>query len=407
MEWARRMQKESRPLSPRVVIPPEEQVEVPPFAALEEAVRRVAGPPLPRGESARPRVPRAALRVVDDDDDSSSGDERHPPRGALPLRTEPTPAFSELPPELSERAQRLIAGRLEPQTAKSYKRVWERYVRWCQKSGCQPMVTDRLRLAVQTANFVADEHIELGIGYSACKTRVAAISTKLKPILGFGVGEEPVVTSLMTGVRKVRPDAPRYEDHPDLGLIWALFDKWGPNEDLDTRQLVGKTSALLLLFGLRKSDQVKVDLSASVFNEDVVMLRALPKETRSCAWVVQPVPASATHPTRCAVAALNELVRRRPKHSDPRILFVNLDGSPSSSKWLTSCVKYVMCQALIDTSKYKPHCLRGMGPSRCTDAGFSDALIYSQFRWSPHSQTYARHYLRTQKLKELGEAIYQ
>ena len=65
-----------------------------------------------------------------------------------------------------------------------------------------------------------------------------------------------------------------------------------------------------------------------------------------------------------------------------------------------------MNEAGINTAKYKPHVLRGMGPSRATDLHFSDALIYTQFRWSPQSSTYARHYLRTQRLAQLGRAIY-
>lgn len=277
---------------------------------------------------------------------------------------------------------------------------------WCGARGLDPMTRDRTGLAVQTANFVADEQADRDLGLSACKTRVAAISSRLKPILGFGVGEEPVVSALMQGVRKKRPENPRYEDHPDLSLLWALFDKWGPNTGLDQSQLVGKVAALLLIFGLRKADQVRIDLAASEIGEDVLRLKALTKESRCTLWVSQPIPGCPEHPCRCCVAAVRELVARRPEGcEDTHSLFVSSKGLPLGAKWLGSRVQEVMKAAGIPP-KYRPHCLRGMGASRALDGGIPGALVNLQFRWSPSTDTFTRFYLRSSKVKDLGRVVY-
>ena len=324
----------------------------------------------------------------------------------LPPTKVVTPPYSLLPPALSDRAQALIAGRLEKGTVSAYQRVWDRYVLWCTGHGLDPATRDRIALAVQTANFVADEQADRDLGHSACKTRVAAISTRLKPILGFGVGEEPIVSALMQGVRKKRPENPRYEDHPDLGLLWALFDRWGPNEGLDQSKLVGKVSSLLLLFGLRKCDQVRIDLAASIIEEDSLRFKALTKETRSTMWVTQPIPGCPEHPFRCCVAAVRDLIRRRPPDCrDTHSFFVSTKGVPVGSKWLGSRVQEVLKAAGVPP-RYRPHCLRGMGASRALDGGIPGPLVNLQFRWSPRSDTFARFYLRSTKVQELGRVVY-
>lgn len=326
-------------------------------------------------------------------------------------------SYSQLPMELSEDARRLIDRRLEPTTVRAYRGMWERYCRWCQAQGVTPDARnpetnriDRFNLAIQVANFIAAERKGLDLGHSACKTRVAAISTRLRLVAGFPVGEEPLVTAIMFGVRKEKPELPRYHTLPDIALVWHLFDKvWPDNRKLDTRQLVGKVSSLLLMFGLRKSDQVKIDVTRSEFDKDAIRFRALTKETRNTLWVLQPIPAAPRgYARRCAVRAVNELMRRRHHDAAKEALFTNAkDGKPVTTKWLSSCVTHVLQQAGIDTTVYRPHCLRGMGSSRALVKGFPEALVQVQFRWSPRSDTDKRHYLRFDQLGELANAVYK
>lgn len=314
-----------------------------------------------------------------------------------------------LPLGLSEHAQKLIAARLAVGTTKAYAGPWRHYEKWCETHHIPAVRASQDEMAIQVANWVAEEQREGDLGVSACKTRIAAVSTKVAIILGSRLGEHPILSALMGGLRKVKPEQPRYESHPDLRSLWALFDRLPDNEGLSHNLLVGKVTALLLLFGLRKSDQVRISLLRSDISPREIRFRTLTKETRATMWVSQPIPeAPATKKKRCAVRAIHALLSRKSKRADPDALFTaEGDGHPLATATLGEHVKAIMRLAGIDTDKFKPHVLRGMGASRALDGNIPAALVSLQFRWSPTSNVFPRHYLRAGALQKLAQAIYK
>lgn len=233
---------------------------------------------------------------------TASGAATTPP--ATPHR--PTPQgrprdpYPFLPVGLNDRAKALIGERIEAGTASKYAGAWRRYTEWCTRQGLPPIRPVREDQAIQLANFIADEQADLALGVSACKTRVAAVSTRLTLTTGWHLGEDPLVSAVMGGIRKRKPEQPRYEDMPNLDVLWRYLDAQPDNDRLDQAHLVGKTAALLLTFGLRKCDQVRVDLAGSIIANDMMRLKTLTKETQGRTWTVQPIPAAPRFPKRCA-----------------------------------------------------------------------------------------------------------
>lgn len=310
-----------------------------------------------------------------------------------------------VPATLNAKARALIGDRIEAATATKYEGAWRKYLAWCTKEGMPSLREDKAEMAIQLCNFIADEQDNLNLGTSACKTRVAAVSTRLTLTTGWHLGEDPLVSAVMGGVRKRRPEMPRYEDLPSLDQLWAHFDQLPENEELDQAQLVGKAAAILLTFGLRKCDQVRIDLTGSIVADSMLRLRTLTKETQGRAWVVQPIPAASDHPKRCAVQVVKELIRRKSPNAPAGALFTNRDGTPSTSKWLASCVKKIMHEAGIE-ARFRPHSLRGAGSTRAIEAGLPQVYVTSLFRWSPTSDVFAHHYFRASNLRPVADAIY-
>lgn len=85
---------------------------------------------------------------------------------------DPTPApplsraapFSMVPVTLNPRAQALVASRIENSTSKAYAGAWKRYERWCTENGnLRPILDNKLEMAIQLCNFVADEQFALDL----------------------------------------------------------------------------------------------------------------------------------------------------------------------------------------------------------------------------------------------------
>lgn len=347
----------------------------------------------------------------------------------------PIPALA-LPDELSAEAASLIRSRITDDTRTAYRGLLKKYVEWIrgQPGGAlmNPFPEDNNTLAIQVANWVAYNFHQKNLQAATLRKYVAAVSSHVAARRNSRLGDHTILKSLMAGVRRLRPELPKYTTFPRLGRVWKYLEQGPPLETLDAIHLTGTTVILLIIFGLRKSDQLRINLKMSDIPADPsrdAVLCTTTKESQD-RWVSQAIPACRDHPKRCAVAFLRELLRRRERNANPEartngVLFVaERSGIPVGKQWLASTARTVMADMGFDVA-FGSHSFRGAGASTALNAGIPQALVQSYWRWSggkaapnlpgvdpqqwmTSSQTLIKHYTRLDKpsLDKIAKAIY-
>lgn len=363
--------------------------------------------------------------VVDDsaggtDEDDSSDEEflapAPPPQEASTSTATPhlrtSDGIMQLPAGVNANAADLLGRRLCAGTKKNYKAALAKYAKWCAENNLDPECASMDAFAVQTTNFLADTFKKNKVGYGTIKTYLAAISTSAFTRLRGRVGEEQIVKTLMEAIHRASPDTPKYEAVPSIGPIFQLLEEWPDNDELDIRQLLGKVGTLLMLFGLRKADQLHITVAKSELEPDeegVIFLSCLTKTSKT-AFVRVPIPPCPEHPKWCAVRALQTFWAKRPKKpKDADALLLTAKGTIASPAWLRNCVRMLMDAAGYD-AELGPHVLRHMGCTRAVEMHVHGDLIARQYHWQRgQSNTLAFTYLHPgdASARELANAIYR
>ena len=164
-----------------------------------------------------------------------------------------------------------------------YAHALKLYATWCRAHETTEVCESMEAFSVQVANFLADTFKQRTLSFGTMKTYLSAVSTCALVRLRGRVGETAIVKALMEAIHRAVPDKPRYPSAPSLGPLLIELERWPDNDSLDARSLLGKVGALLMLFGLRKADQLNISLSQSEVKPDkdgVIYVSCLTKTIR-------------------------------------------------------------------------------------------------------------------------------
>ena len=143
---------------------------------------------------------------------------------------------------LSESAKKLVEALWRNSTEKRYAGAWRQWLKWCSLQGVQA--------ASPTLNNILDYLASLydsGAQYRTINLHRSALSSTLRPIEGFCVGQHPLVCRLLKGAYNMRPPRPKLCPSWSIKRVLDTLKEWSPASSLSLRCLTYKTCMLIAL----------------------------------------------------------------------------------------------------------------------------------------------------------------
>ena len=156
---------------------------------------------------------------------------------------------------LSNEAQELVGASWRNSTEQHYGSAWRKWCRYCSEFGFSP--------TSPTLNNILDylAHLfKLGYKYRSINVHRSALSSTLKPIQSYQVGQHPLVKRLMKGVFNSRPPVKKLCESWSVMKVLQLLKTWSPAKTLDLKCLTLKTLMLLALATAKRCSSLSLDL---------------------------------------------------------------------------------------------------------------------------------------------------
>ena len=138
-------------------------------------------------------------------------------------------------------------------TDKRYGAAWRQWIEWCGLQGVQatsPTLADIL-------NYLASLY-DKGAQYRTINLHRSALSSTLKPIDGFCVGQHPLVCRLLKGAFNSRPPRPKLCPTWSVQRVLNTLAEWSPASKLSLKLLTFKTCMLLALATAKRPSSLKL-----------------------------------------------------------------------------------------------------------------------------------------------------
>ncbi|XP_053539791.1 uncharacterized protein LOC128634035, partial [Ictalurus punctatus] len=162
---------------------------------------------------------------------------------------EPPSSFQSEDDDLITEVVETMLNARAPSTRKLYTLKWWLFVLWCEERQLDPV-----NCTIATVLEFLQEHFSGDLAPSTIRVYVAAISTSHSPVDGASVGQHPLTSTFMRGVRQLRPICRARIPSWDLsvileGLSGAPFE---PLESASGKLLTLKVALLLSLTSLKR-----------------------------------------------------------------------------------------------------------------------------------------------------------
>ena len=144
--------------------------------------------------------------------------------------------------DISRSAQTLVEASWRGSTEKRYGGAWGQWLEWCSGQGVQA--------AAPTLSNILDYLASLfdgGAQYRTINLHRSALSSTLKPIDGFCVGQHPLVCRLLKGAFNLRPPRPKLCPTWSVKGVLDTLRDWSPASKLSLKCLSYKTAMLVAL----------------------------------------------------------------------------------------------------------------------------------------------------------------
>ena len=144
--------------------------------------------------------------------------------------------------EISKSACNLVEASWRGSTEKRYGGAWGQWTDWCKLQGFSP--------ASPSLNNILDYLASLfdkGAQYRTINLHRATLSSTLKPIDGFCVGQHPLVCRLLQGAYNLRPPRPKLCPSWSVNIVLETLKNWSPASKLSLKVLTFKTVMLVAL----------------------------------------------------------------------------------------------------------------------------------------------------------------
>lgn len=319
-----------------------------------------------------------------------------------------------MPEGLSDDAAKTVSLAWAGSTRRQFERAWALWTGFCESHHLDPI---RDASGVTVVNWLAAEARMNSFQASWFEHCASAVSTRLALIRRERIGQDPLVCSFLTALRKERPNRPKYAVTFDVSILRDHFVSQPALGVTPRGDLAGRLGCLLYLHGMRGADMQGILVSESRFDRTDHVLQIASrhtKETRGTEVVPQPVPGVPDEPRLCAHCIANELLargRRSPRvalgmAASDALFFSAVDGARLTTERISNLIKAVMRAAGVP-DEFRPHALRSAGATRFLQLGYTDAEVRRMFRWSESSVTMTKHYnrLSTERMALFGPRV--
>ena len=230
-------------------------------------------------------------------------------------------------------------------TDKRYGAAWRQWIEWCGLQGVQatsPTLADIL-------NYLASLY-DKGAQYRTINLHRSALSSTLKPIDGFCVGQHPLVCRLLKGAFNSRPPRPKLCPTWSVQRVLNTLAEWSPASKLSLKLLTFKTCMLLALASAKRPSSLTLLSTKPGFcelSQDKVRFQPVDLEkTEGLSHCSPPLVLSAftEDPRLCPVHYLRGYLRRTKDLRTSDRLFVALTAPhgavsvSSVTRWLKKTI---------------------------------------------------------------------
>lgn len=242
---------------------------------------------------------------------------------------------------------------------------------------------------------------ERNLSYSYINTARSAISSTLC-LEGSRIGEHPLVTRFMAGIRNLRPPVPKYPVLWKVSDLLVSLQKWSVSDSL--KLLTLKLTAILAVLSVQRVHTLSLLAYDSIkFETDATYLFVFDQlkvsRSRPCFIITLP-PKSADDPLRSSLLLDTYLERTSAlRHPGKKQLLVShvTPHAPVSTDTISRWIKDEMRTAGIDTTTFTAHSVRGSAASAACSSQASIDSVLKAGDWSGTS-AFSKHYQRRDSL---------
>ena len=143
---------------------------------------------------------------------------------------------------ISQSAQNLVEASWRDSTEKRYGGAWRQWLELCRLQGVQAAAPSLSNILDYLASL-----FDRGAQYRTINLHRSALSSTLKPIDGFCVGQHPLVCRLLKGAFNLRPPRPKLCPTWSVKGVLDTLRVWSPASKLSLKCLSYKTAMLVAL----------------------------------------------------------------------------------------------------------------------------------------------------------------
>lgn len=294
----------------------------------------------------------------------------------------------------SENVSGLLLEGERPSTVRAYQSAWRSWHRWCgerQINSLSPDLKDVL--AYLTGH-------ERGLSYRSINLHRSMLSSTLPKIEGSDLGKHELVCKLLKAIFNRNPPKAKYDCFWDVASTLELLKEWGPNEELNLKQLTLKTCLLLALASFCRVSELAAMSRSDITLENsglLINLTKLRKTQRQGSLKRLEICGFSRDPTLCPVKCVARYLESTGHliQNTCTALFVgyNKPHGPVSSSTVARWIKSALILLKVDTSKYSAHSTRGSAASSAFASGTPVDEILAAANWS-NAKTFYRFYQR-------------
>jgi site-specific recombinase XerD len=307
---------------------------------------------------------------------------------------------------LPENCIKLLGASCTDKTWKQYNSCLNKYINFCNEKCVNPWKPE-INIILQFLTSLYEQ----GLSYVSLNTTRSALSTFLGDVEGQSIGCHPLVTRLIKGVSRLRPQTPKYESTWDASQVLVLLKSWQNNDTLDLSKLSMKLVSLLALCSAQRVQTLcSIKLPDIEFTKDnTVNIKIYDRLKTSKPGSVFEMNFSKFSDSKlCIVRCIRCYIDRTQSVRDSEYLLIS-SRSPYkkvSSQTVSNWLKKILNESGIDSSKFGSHSFRHSSTSKASSLGISTDVIFKSAGWSSKSKVFGRFYNRPIiKCNEFANAI--
>ncbi len=237
-----------------------------------------------------------------------------------------------------------------------------------------------------------------GLSYNSLNVARSALSSFVELHGGHTVGSHPLINRFLKGVYTKRPPVPRYEVIWDVRVVFNYLRKLSPANSLSLKQLSLKLVMLIALSTAQRSQTIhKLRLENLYYKGSAAYFRItdLIKQSRpGKSGLTVRLEAYPVDRRLCVVTYLKHYINQTRKlRGQETQLFISFKkphsaiSKDSISRW----INFVMQDAGIDVTSFKPHSTRAAAASAADKLGVPVPLILKTAGWA-NEKTFQKYY---------------